>query len=45
MRARTQDLWRYLLNKSYIILESEVKDVTLSDEYVIEIYFPFYKAR
>ena len=34
-------MWRCLLNKSPI-LESEVEDVTISDEYVIKIYFPFY---
>ena len=37
-------MWRCLLNKSPI-LESEVEDVAISDEYVIKIYFPFYTAR
>ena len=36
-------MWRCLLNKSPIF-ESEVEDVTISDEYVIKIYFLFYTA-
>ena len=37
-------MWHCLLNES-LVLESEVEDVTISDEYVIKIYFPFYTAR
>ena len=37
-------MWRCLLNKSPI-LESEVEDVTILDEYVVKIYIPFYTAR
>ena len=37
------DVWRGLLNKSRIL--ENVGDVTISDEYVIKIYFPFYTAR